>query len=899
MRAGVRLISREGRLTLAGILVLVGCEPLLAAVPEQVVTIQTGLLRREIAVEQGRLRTSRFVNLATRSELVVSDDEEFAFRLLDGREVTSRAYRVASRQTVQTAGGEQRTTLTLLPDDPSLPLVTAEYRSRSGDPFLRKRLHLAGKALVDTVAVESLRVAGRGECGGFGQPLFLDREWFFGLEYPAGTNALHQGQLRCSHSPGRSDIVTPWAVIGGRSQADARLEDEFGRYLDTLRRPLPPCLQYNSWFDVRGKDVTPERMAATLEAFRARLLEPFGLAFDAFVLDDGWQAPRSLWSYKPNWPNGLAELARRLERQGCRLGLWLPLNSYRAAPGPVEKEWEAAPGAKHYYCLDGARYRAALEPVLRRLIANGNLSYLKHDFNFLRCAADGHGHLPTERHGLEANVDGQLELLRLERSLQPDIRLNLTSNIWLSPWWLLDADFLWMGGGDEGEEWGFPQPSARAAQMTYRDGELYRRLQVERVQVPLSVLMTHGIAYGRLSHATTADSLRDWSDYVMMFLGRGTLLEELYISPELLPEGYWPILGRALRWAQANAEAFRWTRMVGGRPLEGEAYGYLHWSDRKGILCVRNPSHRPADLAVALVDRPRHLPPVSRWEPVMVYPQRCRLAAVAGTGDGTLALRLPAASVTVVELYAELPKVLESIPGGRFDVVEEASGRRLIAYGDPGARPVQAIGESVDGQKEWRGTFELPPGTAAATLELVRQPAGGAAVRVARSGPVPIATRQAAPRPADWDILRYRLDDRAGDLQVVCTLPPSPFWPQLGTVDAILRLRVPLQEAWSRLLPAQMTVPEWPWLPEPTTIVEETVLVDAKVLSRRRRPVESAAWVLVLGIVPVMVCAGISSSAVRGRSLWTRWSIGLALSLVFVAMYMLTPLGAALARALH
>ena len=216
-------------------------------------------------------------------------------------------------------------------------------------------------------------------------------------------------------------------------------------------------------------------------------------------------------------------------------GLWLPLNghllntSWGAAQG-----WERSDHRKRYYCLAGPNYNSALRHQLRQLLGEGNLAFFKHDFNFLDCSCPGHGHLNSAVHGREANVQAQLELLAFERAAKPDLRLAVTSNVWPSPWWLMHADSIWMGGADHAEDWRSPVWSRREAEMTYRDTRLYRLLRIDRAQVPVAALMTHGLIRGRYAGIDPQETLQEWTDYVMMFFGRGTQLCELYLSPELM-----------------------------------------------------------------------------------------------------------------------------------------------------------------------------------------------------------------------------------------------------------------------------------------------------------------------------------------------------------------------------
>jgi hypothetical protein len=84
------------------------------------------------------------------------------------------------------------------------------------------------------------------------------------------------------------------------------------------------------------------------------------------------------------------------------------------------------------------------------------------------------------------------------------------------------------------------------------------------------------------------DNLQDWLEYVLMHYGRGTLLKEWYISPSALTPNDWKALCSVDNWAKENRLILNNTVFVGGRPDEGNTYGYIGWHNEKGILVARN-----------------------------------------------------------------------------------------------------------------------------------------------------------------------------------------------------------------------------------------------------------------------------------------------------------------------
>ena len=83
---------------------------------------------------------------------------------------------------------------------------------------------------------------------------------------------------------------------------------------------------------------------------------------------------------------------------------------------------------------------------------------------------------------------------------------------------------------------------------------------------------------------------RDISDEIWSFFATGTNLQELYINPHKLNSANWDCLAKAAKWAKENESVMTDVHWIGGDPSKGEVYGYAAWSEKKGVLSLRNPS---------------------------------------------------------------------------------------------------------------------------------------------------------------------------------------------------------------------------------------------------------------------------------------------------------------------
>ena len=82
------------------------------------------------------------------------------------------------------------------------------------------------------------------------------------------------------------------------------------------------------------------------------------------------------------------------------------------------------------------------------------------------------------------------------------------------------------------------------------------------------------------------------------YFGSGTQLQELYITPSFLTQDNWDTLAESANWSRQNAETLRDTHWVGGDPTEGGVYGWAAWSQKKGILTLRNPTRNAASIDI-------------------------------------------------------------------------------------------------------------------------------------------------------------------------------------------------------------------------------------------------------------------------------------------------------------
>ena len=193
-----------------------------------------------------------------------------------------------------------------------------------------------------------------------------------------------------------------------------------------------------------------------------------------------------------------------------------------------------------YMCISGAKYMDDLEKRFVELTRQGIRDFkldgiFGHLYNRDFCPfGQQHGHPYHPAFTLDrANPDdpmwdemkiyyltaGAERLNRIFQAMHqanPDIYILLSNGAWLSPWWLMNADAVWMINAGDGS-----QGVTRTMQIVYRD-ERYHMLYVEdQVQFPLASMFNHD------PQKQAADiDLADFKRYLYMHASRGSVFFE-------------------------------------------------------------------------------------------------------------------------------------------------------------------------------------------------------------------------------------------------------------------------------------------------------------------------------------------------------------------------------------
>ncbi|HXS93494.1 MAG TPA: hypothetical protein VN736_02750 [Candidatus Limnocylindrales bacterium] len=584
------------------------------------VTIGNDSLERTISLAPGATGTMSFLNKVSGRSYALRGPE-FELRLINERvgynfgnenpiSITNRGLRAPTHKTEDAPNGGKRVVIQFAQAHGIELQIT--YELQPNDFYTRQWLHVSkpreGTYFIDWVSVARNEWGvPRFTLGGFGQPVFGE-DIFLGLEYPTGINEAAGPEANLGRYVGMNipaeGYTTDTAVIGV-APAGA-VHERFLDYVSRIRvAPVRPYLLYNTWYDLQRLAMNGQNTVARVPQLTS-LLAKFNLHLDSFVLDDGWDDMHKLWAIDPQrFPNGFRDLSAALRQAGTNLGIWFgPIGGYdqrqvRIATGRAENMEVTSNG--QYLCIAGRNYSSLLAGAMLRYQREYGINYYKLDGIPFGCNEPDHGH-PTGIYSREADARVFIGMLQHLREQDPKVFLNITTSIWLSPWWLRYADTVWMGGGDSGYLPTVPTLAPRQSAVSYRDSVLYSDFVTHQAQFPISSLMTHGIIKGKYNMlGGNKESIDDFRDEVVHYYSVGNMMYELYISPDILSPEEIDALGNTTKWAEANAHPLLDnSTLILGDPAQREPYGYVHSSPEKTIVTLRNPFVRPRTVTLSL-----------------------------------------------------------------------------------------------------------------------------------------------------------------------------------------------------------------------------------------------------------------------------------------------------------
>lgn len=585
-----------------------GALPASAAIAANDVTLGNDVIDGVWQVAEGRLRAVRVEDRVNHRTLVPGPSV-FALAMDGGAVLTSDAMTVVGEPRVEDlhadpgasryaerVGGRQVTVM--LRDDAGRLEVTWRAVLRDGSRYLRQEITLQAReapAPVTQISLVDLRAPGAEVKGTVkGSPVVFGH-WYVGFEHPLSNSAAGGGHVTCvlpRTLPVRPDApVTASSVIG--VARDGQLRRDFLAYVERERaHPYRTFLHYNSWYDLGYFNKYTESGALqVIDAFGEELQRKRGVVLSSYLFDDGWDDPKTLWGFNPDFPDGFTNVRTEAEKYGAEPGAWLsPWGGY-GQPKRDRIEYGQAQGFETNrggFALSGPKYYERFHDTCVEFIQRYGVNQFK---------IDGTGNVSTVIPGsrFDSDFDAAIALISDLRHIKPDLYVNLTTGTYPSPFWLRYADSTWRGGSDHSfagvGTW-------RQKWMTYRDAATYEHVVKRGPLYPLNSLMLHGLIYAKHARNLMDDPGNDFNDEIRVYFGNGTQLQEMYVTPSNLTQDNWDTLAESANWSRQNAHILRDTHWVGGDPAHFDPYGWAAWTPEKATLTLRNPSDQWEAIAI-------------------------------------------------------------------------------------------------------------------------------------------------------------------------------------------------------------------------------------------------------------------------------------------------------------
>jgi len=582
-----------------------------------VLSLSNQMMKAQWSVAEGKLTGLKLVVRRTAAEVALPHDP-FSYTFKDGTSVRASDMTIAGSPRIEALPSNSRASraaehfagraIRLRLDDPQ-KRVSVVWRVvlRDGSNYVRQEITLSAPDSDQPVAEVHLfngSLPGASVIGSVkGSPVTAG-DLFLGFEDPLA-QCQATDTVTCSMKrelPLKKGQTVGYSLVIGVSPP-GQMRRGFLNYVERERaHPYRTFLHYNSWYDIGyGKPYDATAVLDVIDAFGTELVRKRHVKLDSFLLDDGWDNPRSIWQLNSGFPDGLAPVNRAAQKYGAAVGVWLsPWGGYEEAK-QERLEFGRANGFETNeggFALSGPKYYAKFREVSLDFIQKDGVNQFK---------IDGTGNVDSVFPGSNFDSDSAaaISLIQDWRAKKPNIYVNLTTGTYPSPFWLRYADSIWRGGDDHSFA---GVGSWREKWITYRDADTYRNVVRAGPLFPLNSLMLHGLIYARQAEHLDSDPGSDFTNEVHSYFGSGTQLQELYISHGLFSKNDWDVLAEAANWSRRNAEVLRDTHWVGGDPGKLEVYGWAAWTPAKAILTLRNPSDQRQSILID-VGRAFELPP--------------------------------------------------------------------------------------------------------------------------------------------------------------------------------------------------------------------------------------------------------------------------------------------------
>ncbi len=453
-----------------------------------------------------------------------------------------------------------------------------------------------------------------------GQPYYVSA-LYVGSEFPIAENKIRDGKAYSRYWYGKSlakdqhfDYILnntagemqTWDVVTGAARSTDYLvcQADFYEYIETIATPTDFRQQYNSWYD-HMKNISAEIIIESFYEIEKGFTQHGVAPLDSYVVDDGWMNYNSFWDFNDRFPNELYDASLQVNQMGSNFGLWVgPRGGYGTQGTIANYIQNNGLGSKNNSVGDinisDARYcNKLVNDIFVGYQNKFGVNYWKLDGMLLEAATTPSEYYVTGNgfYTFSETYERWTDMFEIMRaSGDEDLWINITSYLNPSPWYTQWCNSVWMQNtGDCGYTRTWSSNDASAA-LTYRDNCYYNFINDRQWQLPNKYFYNHDPVYGlsalnAYGGGTINFSTDQLREYLYMLGTRGTAFWEYYYSFSLFDDDKWDVNAEAANWIEENFDVLQKSKMFGGRPGNGEIYGFSCWNGHEGIVSIRNPKN--------------------------------------------------------------------------------------------------------------------------------------------------------------------------------------------------------------------------------------------------------------------------------------------------------------------
>lgn len=562
--------------------------------------------------------------------------------------------------------------------------VEAEFTLEPDAWFIKKRLHLTngtGMPLVlPEVNVDKFRIEGVAWPSKLENPMFLDDQLFWGLEWPIATLVIRDGSVLLGHTPGIS--VAPgesWTskTSGFGVALTGGVKEAFCRYLQQIlvcRTSFATF--YFDWLCHDNSGPLESEILANFAALR-KLKDLHGLQFDIYNSDAGLVESQNTYfpEYRPifdrRFPKGLKTVAEKSAALNMSLGLWVGPDGFGESAADMKQRRDQLVSWVRDFNVGLYKLDSVVSPIAHK-----------------------------DRIILEKKYQSLADALTEARRINPSLVV-INHRVNESPYMLTMTDcLLWKGQ----ETYVDVHINNTSDSLYNRDCSINRDLTTEFFNVPFRQFEDHGICFN--------SCLEKWdNDLVSQAFGRASVLSpEMYGTFFFLSDDDYPKLARLIQLHKQSAPMLK-------RAFPLPDGDIAHSDGQSAMIVLRNPTWETKVTTITL-DESIGLKAL-RGAPLTVRQRHPHELLIAGDGTGfkdgdTLQIQLDPYELRLIQVDTGAPDDF-FLGGIDYDVIPGPDPKtfKLKLLGEPGRDHQVTFHNSQDSRFDLDGqTFTPPPGTA-------------------------------------------------------------------------------------------------------------------------------------------------------------------------------------------